>query len=65
MQFLQQAERHIADGERHIAGQERRVAELRREGCDASRARSLLALFRDMQVQHVAHRDMLLKALRQ
>ena len=59
LQHLVEAERHVALGERHIADQERRVAELCRGGYDIASARSLLDLFRDMQVQHVAYRDIL------
>jgi hypothetical protein len=62
--FLKQAERHVALGARHIADQERRVTELRRSGHDTTRSRDLLRIFRDMQIQHIAHRDLLLDELK-
>ena len=65
IQLLKQAERHVALGEKHIADQERRVAERGRNGLNVTRLRRLLDLFRDMQTQHVAYRDFLLRALRQ
>ncbi len=65
LQHLAEAERHVALGERHIADQERRVADLGRNGLDVTESRSLLDLFRDMQTQHVAHRDRILKELGQ
>ena len=64
LQHLEQAERHVALGERHIADQERRVAELYRRGHDVASARSLLNLFRDVQVQHVVYRDIIRQQLR-
>jgi hypothetical protein len=59
------AQKAVADGERHIECQEQRVAELDRDGHDTVQALAILATFRDMQAQHVAHRDLLLKMLRQ
>ena len=59
------AEKAGAQGERHIQRQEERVAELDRDGHDTKRALSTLAVFRKMQAEHVAHRDLLLKMLQQ
>lgn len=65
LRHLEQAERHTAQGARHIAEQEQRIAELRRDGHDIADAEDLLRLFREMQDQHVAHRDRILKKLEQ
>jgi hypothetical protein len=58
------AEKAVADGERHIQLQEQRVAELDRDH-DTKRALATLATFRQMQAEHVAHRDLILKMLQQ
>jgi len=63
IESLKTAERHIAQGRQHIADQERRVDKLRRDGQDVTQASSLLRLFREVQVQHIAHRDLLLGEL--
>ncbi|PWT88067.1 MAG: hypothetical protein C5B56_09405 [Proteobacteria bacterium] len=65
IQFLEQAERHIAEGELRIAEQAERVARLRRHGHDVTEADRLLTLFRDTQAQQLAHRDLILKELTQ
>ncbi len=62
---LAMAEKTVADGERHILDQERRIAELDRHGHDTRKARETLATFRHLQVEHVAHRDLLLTMLQQ
>ena len=59
------AEKTVADGERHIQRQEQRVAELDRDGHDTEQALATLATFRQMQAEHVAHRDLLLKIMQQ
>jgi hypothetical protein len=58
------AEKVIAAGRRHIADQEQRVSELDRHAHDTTRARSLLALYRRVQAQHIAHRNLILRLLR-
>ena len=60
---LAQAEQHVAEGKRHIAEQEQRIADFVRLGHDTTQARKLLENFSLNQVQHVEHRDRLLKAL--
>ena len=65
LRHLEEAERHIAQGLRHIADQERLVAHLE-QGChDTAQARRLLDNFHATQVQHVAHRDHILRELEQ
>lgn len=59
------ADKAVASGERHILLQERRVAELDRDGHDTKQALATLAIFRRLQVEHVAHRDLILKVLQQ
>jgi hypothetical protein len=61
---LANAEKAVTDGERHIQLQEQRVAELDRDH-DTKRALATLATFRQMQAEHVAHRDLILKMLQQ
>ena len=63
LQHLADAERHIADGDRHIFEQELRLAFIERRGHDSELAHALLETFRRMQVQHVAHRDLILSEL--
>jgi arginine repressor len=60
---LTQAEHAVALGRSHIERQTQIVAELERDGHDATQARLLLATFRDLQVEHEAHRDRLLSEL--
>jgi hypothetical protein len=60
---LAQAQRAVALGRSHIARQSEIVAELERGGHDARTAKQLLATFRDLQVQHEAHRDRLLSEI--
>jgi hypothetical protein len=60
---LAQAERHVAQSQEHIAKQTAIVARLEVDGHDTAEARILLRLFVDLQVEHQAHRDRLLKAL--
>ena len=65
LRHLAEAERHIALGKRHIADQEQMVADLARLGCDTTEARKLLDNFYITQVQHIQHRDRILKELEQ
>jgi hypothetical protein len=65
LSHLEQAERHVAQGKRHIAEQEERIAEIARRGHDTAEARKLLDNFYASQVQHVQHRDRILKELDQ
>lgn len=60
---LAQAEKAVIEGERHIQHQERVVAELDRDGHDTREALALLAAFRRIQAEHVAHRDFLLRKI--
>ena len=62
-EHLAQAQRSVAQGERHIEEQEQRVAKLTRDGHDISQAEDLLEVFRETQVQHVAHRDLILREM--
>jgi hypothetical protein len=61
---LTAAEKVIAAGTRHIADQEQRVSKLDRHGHDTTQARSLLALYRRVQAQQIAHRNLILRLLR-
>ena len=58
---LQQAEAHVAKGGQHIIQQRELVARLEGRGHDASRARTLLEQFEEMQEIHISHRDRLLR----
>jgi hypothetical protein len=62
---LAQAKEHVASGERQIARQREIVAEMERDGhyAVAKSARDLLRKFEELQVEHVSHRDRLLKEL--
>jgi hypothetical protein len=59
------AEKAVAQGERHIQREEEMIAELDRAGHDTKQALTMLATYRKLQAQHVAHRDQILKALQQ
>lgn len=50
-------ERHVLLGERHIARQREIVADFHRKGLRTDLAEDLLALFEQMQVLHISHRD--------
>jgi ferritin len=65
LRHLEEAERHIAEGKRHIAEQAVRISDLARQGHDTTEARKLLSTFHASQVQHVQHRDRILKELEQ
>lgn len=65
LRHLEQADRHIANGKRLVAEQEERVADLARHGHDTTEARKLLDNFYASQVQHIQHRDRILKELEQ
>jgi hypothetical protein len=63
LRHLQEAERHVAQGERIVAGQELRLADMERAGHDLGLAIRMLAIFRAIQFEHVAHRDRILHEL--
>jgi len=65
LSHLEQAERHVAQGKRHITEQQDLIAELARHGHDTADARKLLDNFYASQMQHVQHRDRILKELDQ
>jgi ferritin len=65
LRHLKEAERHVAEGEKHIALQEQIVADLARVGHDTVEARKLLDNFYASQVQHIQHRDRILRELEQ
>ena len=54
---LVEAEAAVAQGKRHIKRQIAIISELERDGHDAARAVDLLRTFREVQVEHEAHRD--------
>jgi hypothetical protein len=58
-------QRAISNGERHIQREEQAIADLDRAGHDTSLARDMLATFRRVQAEHVAHRNLILKMLQQ
>lgn len=63
LRHLAIAERHIARGAEQISDQEARVIDLDHRGQDSSLARAVLETFRNMQAQHIAHRDHILTEL--
>jgi hypothetical protein len=63
LQHLAEAEQHIARGAQHISDQELRIEDFDHCGHDSTLARSLLETFRLIQVQHIAHRDRILREL--
>ena len=65
LDHLALAERHVAESAADIERQSKTLAELEQDGhtIAAESARSLLALFENLQAQHVADRDGLLKEL--
>ena len=65
MAHLVIAEKAVAEGERHIVLEEQRIADLDRHGHDTKLALATLAVFRKMQAEHVAHRNLLVKILGQ
>ncbi len=56
---LAQAEARVAVGTQLIASQRDYVASLERNGRDASQAKTLLDIFTELQLMHVADRDRL------
>jgi phage shock protein A len=62
-QYLREAEDHMAQGRQHIASQIRVVEELERHGHDATRARSLLVQFKQVQRLHIAEVERLSEEL--
>jgi hypothetical protein len=65
LDHLARAEKTVALGERHIEREEQMIADLDRAGHDTRQARALLATYRLMQAEHIAHRNRLLEMLRQ
>jgi hypothetical protein len=63
LRHLELAERHIVQGERLIAEQEERIADLARRGADTTEAQNLLNNFYATQMQHIQHRERILKEL--
>jgi hypothetical protein len=61
------AEKAVAESERHIEREEQMIADLERGGHhqDLNLALQTLANYRRMHVEHVAHRNLLLKMLQQ
>ncbi|UPK31158.1 hypothetical protein [Bradyrhizobium sp. 195] len=63
LRHLELAERHIAEGERRIAEQEQLIARIARIGADTTEAQKLLNNFFATQMQHIEHRERILKEL--
>jgi hypothetical protein len=63
LRHLAAAERHVQRGERCIRDQEDCIEELGLHGHDTNLARAILETFRQIQAQHVGHRDQILKEL--
>jgi hypothetical protein len=63
LDHLATAEEAIALGDRHIAREEQMIADLDRAGHDTTLALAVLATYRQMQAQLVAHRNLLLNRL--
>ena len=59
------AEKAVADGERHIAREEQMISDLDRTGHDTKLALAVLATYRRTLVEHIAHRDLILKMMQQ
>ncbi len=62
-QYLEQAERHAAEGRQLVARQEALVAELDRDGHDTDAARKVLETLRETQSLHEADVRRLLEEL--
>ncbi len=58
------AEKAVEQGERHIRREEQMIADLDRAGHDTKLALEVLATYRRIQVEHIAHRNRLLELLR-
>ena len=63
LRHLAEAEQHVVQGARHIAEQEDRIKDLARHGQATTEARKLLDNFYAIQVQHIHHRDRILKEM--
>jgi hypothetical protein len=63
-QHLAQTERQGQLGAQHLRRQQALVERQEHRGRDATQARELLRIFQELQVEHVAHRERLLNALR-
>lgn len=55
--YLAQAERHVAEGREHVARQRALIEELREGGHDLREAARLLANFEELLRMHLADRD--------
>ena len=60
---LEEAERHVSDGQRLLWRQLLLVSELRDGVYPTDRAETLLRIFLDILVMHIAHRDRLVKEI--
>ena len=60
---LAEAEEHIATGDKNIARQRDLIAQLERDGHDTASARTFLHEFEQLQAQHIAERERLLREL--
>ncbi len=63
IEHLGQADAHVKLGDQHITDQLARIDRLLTLGLDAWEPRDLLRLFRELQVEHVAHRDRLRESI--
>jgi hypothetical protein len=60
---LAEAEEHIATGDKNIARQRDLIAQLERDGHDTTSATTFLHEFEQLQAQHIAERERLLREL--
>ncbi|RWE44223.1 hypothetical protein [Mesorhizobium sp.] len=56
-------EQHVRLGEHHIARQREIIADFRMKGLPVELAETLLGLFEEMQILHLAHRDRVLNKI--
>jgi hypothetical protein len=63
LDHLAVAERAVLLGERHIQREEQMISDLDRGGHDTRQALTLLATYRKMQAEHIAHRNRILEML--
>jgi hypothetical protein len=62
-QHLAQAEAHIVFSEQLIADQRKTVARLEASGLATTQSHQVLAQLEELRLEHVSHRDWLLKKL--
>jgi len=62
-QYLQEAERNVAQSTMHVVEQHALVARLERDGLDTADARRLLGLFEESRTLYLAERDRLRREL--